>query len=95
MRPPACGVTTINAGGALAITSLAASYLTAGVPVGRHLADQLLLPLAMGQGGTFRTLARTAHTTTNVAVIGRFLDVTVAIERESEHVSRIAVRAPS
>jgi len=47
-------------------------YLTADAPVGPHLADQLLIPLAMG-GGQFRTSTLTAHTHTNAAVIERFL----------------------
>jgi RNA 3'-terminal phosphate cyclase (ATP) len=31
-------------------------YLAAGVPVGEHLADQLLLPMALAGSGSFRTL---------------------------------------
>src|SRR5262249_59873855 len=31
-------------------------YLAAGVPVGVHLADQLLVPLALAGGGSFRTI---------------------------------------
>lgn len=55
----------------------ARAYLAAGVPVGRHLADQLLLPLALAAGGEFRTLPPTRHTTTNVDVIRRFLEVPI------------------
>ncbi|MFT4623412.1 MAG: RNA 3'-terminal phosphate cyclase (ATP) [Myxococcota bacterium] len=50
-------------------------YLSSGAPVGAHLADQLLIPLALASGGTFRTVPPTAHTTTNVAVVERFLPV--------------------
>jgi RNA 3'-terminal phosphate cyclase (ATP) len=53
-------------------------YEKAGVPVGEHLADQLLVPLAMA-GGRFRTLAPSAHATTNVETIERFLDVRIRI----------------
>jgi RNA 3'-terminal phosphate cyclase (ATP) len=59
-------------------------YLQAGVPVGEHLADQLLVPLALGQGGSFRTLEPTRHTRTNADVIRRFLDVDVALKEEGE-----------
>lgn len=52
-------------------------YLAAGVPVGRHLADQLLLPLALAGGGSFITLPLTRHATTNIDVIRRFLDVEI------------------
>jgi RNA 3'-terminal phosphate cyclase (ATP) len=54
-------------------------YLVHDVPVGRHLADQLLIPMAMAGGGKFRTLSPSKHTTTNVEIIKRFLDVEIDI----------------
>lgn len=54
-------------------------YLDAEVPVGEHLADQLLLPLALAGGGRYRTTEPTPHTTTNVETIAAFLDVTIEI----------------
>lgn len=50
-------------------------YLGSGVPVGKHLADQLLLPMALGAGGRFVTGRPSPHTLTNMHVIRRFLDV--------------------
>ena len=55
-------------------------YLSADVPVGEHFADQLLLPLALAGGGSFKTLAPSNHTWTNLEVIGRFLDVEITFE---------------
>ena len=52
-------------------------YLAAGVPVGSHLADQLLLPLALGAGGTFRTLPLSRHTRTNADVIAAFTNARI------------------
>jgi RNA 3'-terminal phosphate cyclase (ATP) len=49
------------------------AYLAAEVPVGPHLADQLILLLALGRGGSFRTMAPTNHARTQLAVIERFL----------------------
>lgn len=69
----------------------AARYLTTNAPVGIHLADQLLIPMALGRGGSFRTLTPTSHTTTNVEVIRRFLDVPIALEQESDDVWQIRV----
>lgn len=46
----------------------------AGVAVDTHLADQLLLPMAIGEGGRFTTLRPSAHTRTQAHVIGRFLE---------------------
>lgn len=55
------------------------AYLDAGVPVSEHLADQLLIPLAIAGGGAFRTTEPTLHTRTNAEVIGRFLPVRFGI----------------
>lgn len=52
-------------------------YLDAGVPVGVHLADQILLPMALAGEGSFRTLSPSLHTRTNIQVIQAFLDVTI------------------
>jgi len=70
----------------------AAAYLEAGVPIGEHLADQLLLPMAIGRGGVFRTVRPTLHTTTQAEVIRAFLDVSISIEQESERVFRVTVQ---
>ncbi len=55
-------------------------YLAAGVPVGEHLADQLLLPLALAGGGCFDTLQPSRHATTNIAVLQQFMAVAVDCE---------------
>lgn len=55
------------------------SYLAAGVPIGMHLADQLLIPMAMAGGGQFRTVTPTRHTTTNIDVIQKFINIAVSI----------------
>jgi RNA 3'-terminal phosphate cyclase (ATP) len=78
------------AGGACAE---AEAYIAAGVPVGAHLADQLLLPMALAGGGAFRTLAPTPHTVTNADVIGRFLDVPIRFEADGGGAYRCTVGA--
>jgi RNA 3'-terminal phosphate cyclase (ATP) len=62
------------------VAAEAAAYLEANVPVGAHLADQLLLPLALAGGGSFRTLPPTSHTETQIEIIRRFLGRSVALE---------------
>jgi RNA 3'-terminal phosphate cyclase (ATP) len=47
-------------------------YLAAGVPVGVHLADQLLVPLALAGAGSFRTVGLSPHSRTNLDVIRLF-----------------------
>jgi RNA 3'-terminal phosphate cyclase (ATP) len=55
-------------------------YLAAQVPVGEHLADQLMMPLALAGGGAYRTMPLSRHAATNRAVIGLFLDVPITVE---------------
>lgn len=66
-------------------------YLAAGVPVGEHLADQLLLPLALAGGGALRTLRPTRHALTNIAVIERFLPLRFRCEELAADDWRIAL----
>ncbi|MGE0080953.1 MAG: RNA 3'-terminal phosphate cyclase [Thiohalomonadaceae bacterium] len=55
-------------------------YLSAGVPVGEHLADQLLLPLALAGGGAFETLRPSLHLRTNAEVLHWFLGTEVTLQ---------------
>jgi RNA 3'-terminal phosphate cyclase (ATP) len=48
-------------------------WLAHGAPVGEHLADQLLLPLALA-GGRFRTGPLSVHATTNLEGVRAFVD---------------------
>jgi RNA 3'-terminal phosphate cyclase (ATP) len=59
-------------------------YLASSGAVGEHLADQLLLPMAAGGGGTFTTLEPTLHTRTNAEVIRKFGVADVRIEEEGD-----------
>lgn len=54
--------------------SASTDYYTA---TDEHLADQLLLPMALGKGGVFTTTDITQHTRTNIDIIRRFLDVDI------------------
>ncbi len=54
-------------------------YLAVNVPVGRYLADQLLIPMALAGGGKFQTLSPTKHTITNAEIIKKFINVEIAI----------------
>jgi RNA 3'-terminal phosphate cyclase (ATP) len=49
------------------------AYLASELPVGRHLADQLVLLLALARGGSFRTMAPSLHTRTQLEVAEKFL----------------------
>ena len=54
-------------------------YLNSTAAVGEQLADQLMLPLALGDGGSFTTTPLSGHSTTNLDVIRRFVDVTITV----------------
>jgi RNA 3'-terminal phosphate cyclase (ATP) len=60
-------------------------YLASGVPVGVHLADQLVLLLALPGGGSFTTLAPTDHSRTQLDLIRRSLGRDVAFSEERGH----------
>jgi RNA 3'-terminal phosphate cyclase (ATP) len=66
-------------------------YLASEAPVGPHLADQLLIPLAMAGGGCFVTSRPSRHTDTNIEVIGKFLDVGFEVEEVGEDACEIKV----
>lgn len=55
-------------------------YLHASAPVGVHLADQLLVPMALLRGGRFRTLQLSEHTSTNLAVLRAFVPNRITTE---------------
>lgn len=74
------------------VASEAKRWLDAGVPVGEHLADQLLLPMALGEGGAFRTLAPSSHTRTQVELLRAFLGVEVALREEASGAWLVEVR---
>jgi len=67
------------------------SYLASDAPVGRHLADQLLIPAAIAGGARFRTVAPSDHTRTNAAVIREFEDTSVAIEQQEDRTWEIRI----
>jgi RNA 3'-terminal phosphate cyclase (ATP) len=69
----------------------ASSWLRAEVPVDEHLADQLLIPMALAGGGWFRTVKPSLHSTTNATIIQRFLPVEIRFEQETAIVWRVVV----
>lgn len=68
-------------------------YLAADVPVGPHLADQLLLPMALAGGSAFRTVPLSRHATTNLEVIGRFLGTSIDVTPVGDTAVDVSVRA--
>lgn len=56
------------------------TYLCSFAPVGEHLADQLMLPLALSGKGKYRAVKESSHTRTNFNVIDQFLPGRLTID---------------
>lgn len=69
----------------------ASRYLASNVPVGEHLADQLIVPLALAGGGSFRTLAPSSHLATQAELLPKLLSARVRITREADDAHRVDV----
>ena len=67
------------------------TYQDAGVPVGEYLADQLLLPMALGKGGEFLTLKPSEHLLSNIAVIKQFMGPVVSVNPVNKTVWQVQV----
>lgn len=59
-------------------------YIASGAAVGEHLADQLMLPLALAGGGSFTAASVSQHALTNAQVIERFLPVQFSFASDGE-----------
>jgi RNA 3'-terminal phosphate cyclase (ATP) len=66
-------------------------YLATPVPVGRYLADQLLLPFALAGGGSFLTLPPSRHTRTNIEILRGFVDLPIQCNCVDDDAWRISV----
>lgn len=66
-------------------------YLDSEACVSEHLADQLLLPMALAGGGEFTTCTASDHLTSNAALIEKFLPVEITWERDSGRAWRVRV----
>ena len=70
----------------------ARAYLSSKAFAGEHLADQLLLPLALTGGGCFAATKVSLHAQTNMDVITRFLPICFATEKKEGYVQIYAER---
>jgi len=60
--------------------------------VDAHLADQLLIPMALARGSsTFTTRRLTRHTMTNAAILRRWLDVPITVDGELDGPARVTI----
>ncbi|MGC5704063.1 RNA 3'-terminal phosphate cyclase [Pseudomonas sp. NFXW11] len=71
----------------------ALDWLQSGTAVAEHLADQLLLPMALAGGGSLTTPRMTEHLASNIQVIEAFLPVRIQAHVLSEQQLRLECRA--
>lgn len=74
------------------VAGMVNKYLALNVPVGRFLADQLLLPMAIGAGGKYLTPPPSKHTQTNIEVIRTFLNTDIELENRKNETYVIEVK---
>lgn len=69
------------------------NFISSGAAVGRHLADQLLLPMALAGGGSFTTGILDDHVITNLSVIEKFLPLKSRVEELDRGLRRVSLGA--
>ena len=69
----------------------ATRYLRTPAAVGHHLADQLLLLMAVAGNGRFTTLRPSLHTRTNVMVIRQFLPIDIGLNEIEKGLWQVTV----
>lgn len=67
------------------VVSLAKSFIESGAATDNFLADQLLIYMAIANGGCYTTKKISTHTKTNMEVIKKFLPVDFAINQREQH----------
>ncbi|HET7832876.1 MAG TPA: RNA 3'-terminal phosphate cyclase [Gallionella sp.] len=70
----------------------ALTYLECEAVAGEHLADQLVLPMALAGGGVFTTTALSSHLQTNVQIVRKFLPVEFEVAK-TENVHTISAKS--
>ena len=73
------------------VAGMVRKYLENNWVVGPYLADQLLLPMALGKGGFFLTGTPTLHSETNREIIRRFLDVRIDFTQQDNGLVKMEV----
>jgi RNA 3'-terminal phosphate cyclase (ATP) len=70
----------------------ALEFLFSSAPIERHLADQLLVPMALAGGGSFVTKSVSPHTKTCLSVVEKFTHLKSTVTRENGNAVRITLQ---
>jgi RNA 3'-terminal phosphate cyclase (ATP) len=66
-------------------------YLNSKAVVGEHLADQLLIPMALARGGSFTTLPLSLHSRTNIDTIQKFVDIDITVSEIDTDLFKVSI----
>jgi RNA 3'-terminal phosphate cyclase (ATP) len=77
------------------VVKCVSAYLASDAAVETHLADQLLIPIALAGGGRFTTCPPSQHTTTNIGIIEMFLPVRIGAEQIKRDLWSISIQRAS
>jgi RNA 3'-terminal phosphate cyclase (ATP) len=92
----ACGRRGLRAESvAESVLQQARAYLAAGVPVGAHLAEHLLVPMALAAGGSFVTTRPSRCALGTMELIRLFLGAAVSVEQQGKDRYLVTVPAGS
>ncbi|GLS26241.1 RNA 3'-terminal phosphate cyclase [Marinibactrum halimedae] len=67
------------------------TYLSSNSVIGEYLADQLLLPMALGAGGSFTTIEPSLHLKTNAEIIQAFVGTKITISKLASNSWKVLV----
>jgi RNA 3'-terminal phosphate cyclase (ATP) len=70
----------------------ARQYLVTQAGAGEHLADQLILPLAIAGGGSFTAARLSRHMTTNIEIVRKFIEVDIQTTVLDDRTWSVALR---
>ncbi|MBF0408730.1 MAG: RNA 3'-terminal phosphate cyclase [Candidatus Riflebacteria bacterium] len=71
--------------------SAANKMYESGAATDEHLADQMLLPMALAGSGSFTTTSISDHTITNISTIKKFLDIRIEYSQTDKKIHRVQV----
>lgn len=78
---------------AKSVVSRVKRFLKTEVPVGEHLADQLIVPMALGAGGRFQTLPPSKHLETVIDVTRLFVETDIDLNPTDDIAWEVVVTA--
>ncbi|WP_086933998.1 RNA 3'-terminal phosphate cyclase [Agarilytica rhodophyticola] len=68
-------------------------YLSSSAPVGEYLADQLIIPMLLNKGGSFRTFNKSLHLSTNIDIVNQIAGELVKLTHTCETQWQVSIHS--